>query len=236
MIKHKMKKIINTILFVLPLVIYSQDKVSGNNSNNKVNIPLISQLDDRFYVSALTFFKKLSTNGAGQELNISFELKNRSEKNINLDIVMVAYHQTDGVDKSQRRFIQYPTWREKDPEKLEINTLFQDSIPPMEPTKGEGKENENEFERVVALCTDGKIKGNSLVIKGINTGNVPVTKYEKMTMMNQPLKTMIFAKLNVAFNEDNKFFNNFGLILIDSQTKKVVYTQLYHFTKPFKIQ
>ena len=230
----KMKK---TLALIFTLALFGLF-ATGINSQQKVADT--SRIDPRFDLRNISFFKNIRPGKNGLELNAVFELHNRTEKELNLKISALAYHQRDLTVSARRKIVEYPQWRNRDLDKEKVFIIRHDVIPE---AKKEDIENADlypessfvPFHYFVSHVEKQK-SGLEIKIRGIDTDRVDDLFDDNVFLMHEMLKTTINFKLRTRYTEQNIFFNYFGLVITDAETGKVVFTQLYYFDKPFRIR
>jgi len=234
-----MKKIIilaifNAILFASS-VVYSQNVDSGSKKEKGFPYGIentSSKLDNRFDVHNYSFFKRLSSTGATQELNVNFELRNKTPDTIKLRVLFFAYHEKGTINKKLRRIVPYPKWRTKDLGKEDLQIVRMDTYPKVTENSEVAKYH---FPDLLQMMQDDSGLGEPIVLKGFSPDNTPIVDKQQIYVHCSALKTTVFGKLYVPFNEGNVFFNHFGLIIADVETGDVVYSQLIRFPNKFKV-
>ncbi len=86
----------------------------ASNANVK-DISPESRSDRRFQVRNMSFDLKVDPTGKGEILEVIFELRNATRRKINLKGYVIAYYETDMIDRATRDVIPYPIWRAHDP-------------------------------------------------------------------------------------------------------------------------
>lgn len=75
----------------------------------------IAVKDPRFVVSNVNFDRRYAPNGVGEFLDVVFDLRNLTSEPVEFYGYVMAFWETDAVDRNSRRLIPYPTWRTNDP-------------------------------------------------------------------------------------------------------------------------
>jgi len=75
----------------------------------------IAAADMRFSVGNINFDRRYAGNGLGEFLDVVFEVRNLTSQPFDLYGFVIAYYETDAVDRTTRSMIPYPSWRSNDP-------------------------------------------------------------------------------------------------------------------------
>lgn len=96
----------------------------------------IAVKDPRFVVSNVNFDRRYAPNGVGEFLDVVFDIRNLTSQPVELTAYVMAFWETDAVDRNSRRLIPYPTWRTNDPARSDFMvhyiTMTPRDIPPTE--------------------------------------------------------------------------------------------------------
>ncbi len=84
----------------------------GGFSANDYN-PL-ALVDSRFRVTNFNLDRRYAGNGHGEFLDVVFDVNNLTSENVRLYAYVVAFYETDAVNKRQRQWVPYPRWRDRD--------------------------------------------------------------------------------------------------------------------------
>lgn len=202
------------------------------------DLPVVSRNDARFSLKDATFFKRISTAGKGQELNVTFEVHNRVDQDIKLNLVLIAFHETTATDPTHRELVQYPEWRRDLDEEIKYIAMH-DIIPGISKDEIEHEAMPNQsfpsFVELLDHLDNNPTIGVSFTLRGIGTPAIERIEQENITIDMQSMKTTIWAKLRMGFDPSNRFFNHYGAILIDPESGQVVASRLYHFQHGFRI-
>lgn len=76
-----------------------------------------AKTDLRFKVQRLSVSLRVDPYARGEILDVFFNIENNTQKPIDLYGFVLAYHESDSVDRSTRLWIPYPDWRSHDPAK-----------------------------------------------------------------------------------------------------------------------
>ncbi|MBI3395885.1 MAG: hypothetical protein HY042_08625, partial [Spirochaetia bacterium] len=89
----------------------------------------ISITDTRFVVRNLNFDRRYAGNGLGEFLDVVFDIANLTSDPVDMYAYVLAYYETDAVDRAGRRLIPYPSWRINDPERNDFVVHFITTTP-----------------------------------------------------------------------------------------------------------
>ena len=230
-------KVIIIIVSVLVSGVFFARQLLAEEGNIK-SVPLNSSVyDDRFVIKNVSFFQRLES--VVTTLNLAAEIHNNTPEDIKLKVILIAFKQADNVNHLQRKLIKYPAWRERDLDKDQVKNILLDSIPPIDKNAVDANiKNSDEFptlQKYLQYISTNPDLGRDIVVKGINTGVSENSNNNKdIFIVNQALKTSMFAKLKVKFNPGNKFFDHAAIILVDPGQKKIVGAELFRFDGRFK--
>ena len=76
--------------------------------------PAGSRYDERFRVDRTTFLGRLQNDGKGNLLEVSFDILNRTKKDIKLRLMVLGMYEEDTTFTLHRQNIAYPQWRKAD--------------------------------------------------------------------------------------------------------------------------
>lgn len=130
-----MKKFVFLILFIFFFPLFAQNTTirdaNGNDqTSNKPDIIKIENYlpisieDPRINITEVSADKRFSPDGRGEILDIFFNIDNNISETIDIYIWVIAYYETNAVDKEERRIVPYPVWRIQDPDKRFFITRF----------------------------------------------------------------------------------------------------------------
>lgn len=130
-----MKKIILGFFFFLYGTLYAQNNtIRDANGNNQTttkpdvikieNYLPISIEDPRITITDVSVDRRFSPDGKGEIMDIFFNIDNNLSESIDVYIWVLAYYETDAVDKEERKIVPYPEWRVMDPDKRFFITRF----------------------------------------------------------------------------------------------------------------
>lgn len=214
---------------------FSASGIYSQNVQVKATPVTVSMSDERFSLSKVSFFKRLEKISA--TLNISFELINNTDKDIKLKVILIAFKRIDNRDKDMRKFIKYPSWRERDLDQEINKNIYLDSFPKIDKGAVDANFKEGnvypEFQQYIRYAENNPTIGSDITLQGINTGVATDSGSQEFYVLSEAMKSSVFGKLKVQFNRDNAFFNQFGIIIVDPEQKKVVSSELYFFDAPF---
>ncbi len=84
----------------------------------------VSMEDPKISVTDVSVDRRFSPDGKGEILDIFFNIDNNTSERIDLFVWVIAYYETDAVEKEERRIVPYPPWRVYDPDKRTYITRF----------------------------------------------------------------------------------------------------------------
>ncbi|MCS7204393.1 MAG: hypothetical protein NZ853_01710 [Leptospiraceae bacterium] len=84
----------------------------------------VSIEDPRIEVREISLDRRFSPDGKGEFLDIMFNIENMTNQKIDLYVWVIAYYETDAVDKEERLIVPHPTWRVYDPDKRFFLTRY----------------------------------------------------------------------------------------------------------------
>lgn len=144
-----------SLLFSQAPNISEQPATKTEVSTNKPKISIqdfnpISADDPRFTVSNYSLDRRYAPDGRGEILDVYFDITNNTSETLNFIGWVLAYNETDAVDREERSIIPYPTWRVENPDKrLFLNrfiTVTPQNIDPNELwTKGDSDYNRHYY-------------------------------------------------------------------------------------------
>lgn len=108
-------------------ILISQE-ITGNNEKPEQNSQPVKmypmkdywpmlQTDPRFKITGINVDRRFAKNGSGEFLDILFYLENLTSQQINLVGYVMAFWETNAIDKAAREYIPYPAWRKRDYDK-----------------------------------------------------------------------------------------------------------------------
>lgn len=220
--------------------------------------------DDRVSVENLSFWKKNATDGKGDYLELTFDIVNKTEDSIPLKMFIIGFNEKDLVDAEYRRYVEYPKWRVFDEDKKLHKLVLFNSIPeikhdevaafarkkeeavaknggfkpkeePAQPAGSKKKTTLKEFLAYVQYIHEKPESGIDVLLQGFED-----TKYTRKVepayrIEEKALKVNVWGKLLARYRVDRKFFNHVGLVLYDTEAKKIVHRQFYSINGRFKI-
>ncbi len=80
----------------------------------------ISIEDPRFTVRNVTFDRRAAGNGNGEFLDVVFDVINLTSNPVEIYAYVMAFYETDAVDRAGRTLIPYPVWRANDPARTDF--------------------------------------------------------------------------------------------------------------------
>jgi len=97
----------------------------------------LNRTSGRIYIDNITFSRRDSPAGLGEFLDVAFDVNNRTPDPVQLQAFVLAYVETNAVNKRMRRFIPYPSWRKHDPNKTDHFIIRAMSITPNDVDKNQ---------------------------------------------------------------------------------------------------
>jgi hypothetical protein len=220
--------------------------------------------DERVSVENLSFWKKNATDGKGDYLEFTFDIVNKTEDNIPLKMFVIAFNEKDLVDAQYRRYVEYPKWRVFDEDKQLHKIVLFNSIPetkhddvaafarkkeeavaknggfkPREaPSQSAGDKKKTtlgQFLSYVEYIHENPTSGLDVMLQGFEDTKFTRKVEPTYRIEEKALKVNVWGKLLSRYRVDRKFFNHIGLILYDTESKKIVHRQFYSINGRFKI-
>lgn len=255
-----LRKTIFAMLLATPLLFAQKKDETGTNAQ-----PSAGRIrDERVGVENMTFWKKNATDGKGDYLEFTFDIVNKTEDAIPLKMFIIAFNEKDLVDAEYRRYVEYPKWRKWDEDKKMHKLVLFNSIPetkhdevaafarkkeetiaknggfkpkeePVQPAGAKKKTTLKEFLNYVEYVHENPTSGLDVLLQGFEDAKFtrkvdPIYRIEE-----KALKTNVWGKLLAKYRVDRKFFNHIGLVLYDTEAKKIVHRQFYSINGKFKI-
>ena len=99
------------------------DKKADAGTDNKAvrlaieNYSPLAVVNDKFIISGINFDRRYAPTGLGEFLDVVFNIRNLTSGPVKLYGYIMAFHESDAVDKLHRRVVPYPSWRHYDPAK-----------------------------------------------------------------------------------------------------------------------
>jgi hypothetical protein len=227
-----------TSLIMLLISVAVLVNVKNSNAQDSAgNIPLeVNTVDERFSLDNVSFFKRLDNKSSN--LNISFDLRNKTENDIKLKVFLVAFRRIDSVDNNMRKYIKYPKWIKIDIDKEIQKNILLDSVPELDKNAVDSNIKEvrvfPEYQKYIQYINKNTEQGKDVIIPGFNSSSRVDDGTKEFYVVTSPLKTTVYGRLDVAYNETNDFFNHLGIIVVDPSEKKIVASRLFYFAKPMK--
>ncbi|MBN8219702.1 MAG: hypothetical protein J0L53_02195 [Spirochaetes bacterium] len=221
--------------------------------------------DERVTVENMTFWKKNATDGKGDYLEFTFDIVNKTEDNIPLKMFIIAFNERDLVDAEYRRYVEYPKWRKWDEDKKMHKLVLYNSIPETkheevaafarkkeeavaknggykpkeeEPQPAGNKKKSptlKQFLQYVQYIHENPNSGLDVMLQGFEDTKFTRKVEPTYRIEEKALKTNVWGKLLSRYRVDRKFFNHIGLVLYDTEAKKIVHRQFYSINGKFKI-
>ena len=198
--------------------------------------------DGRIFVNHFSLFKRFTSNGRGEYLEVLIDIENKTDEDLNFKFFVLGFHEVNKIDKAKRRYIPYPTWRERDFEAENLSIVYLDSIPKISEEKLKNfVPNLNKyasFLQYINYINKNPDDGIDVFISGLNGLGNKSSLYEgeKYSISNRRLGTSITLKLNTPYGAKARPFNHIGLILVDMASKKVAYRQFYKIKGKIKVR
>lgn len=257
-----LRKLIFLTLTAAPLV-FAQDnagKVSPPDAQ-----PAGGQIrDERVSVENLSFWKKNATDGKGDYLELTFDIVNKTEDSIPLKMFIIGFNEKDLIDAQYRRYVEYPKWRRFDEDKQLHKIVLFNSIPEIKhedvaayakkkeeavaknggfkpredepaPAGAKNKTTLKQFLHYVQYIHEKPESGVDILLQGFEDAKYTRKVEKAYRIEEKALKTNVWGKLLSRYRVDRKFFNHVGLVLYDTEAKKIVHRQFYSINGRFKI-
>ncbi|MCB1199406.1 MAG: hypothetical protein KDK41_02075 [Leptospiraceae bacterium] len=77
--------------------------------------------------------------------------------------------------------------------------------------------------------------GIDILVQGMENSKAQTLTEANYTTISQALKSSIWGQIYSRYTTQRKFFNHFGVVLYDTDEKKVVYRQFFNFKRKMKI-
>ncbi len=202
---------------------------------------VVSRTDARITLGDASFVKRLATDGLGQVLDVTFEIYNNTDRDIKLNLVMVAFHETTLVDATHRGLVEYPKWRKRDLEAEVKYIVMHDVTPDIErdtftQTDMHDYASFPSFLDLLLYLDENPGTGVNFILPGTQSGSLERMEASNLVLDMQPMKTSVWAKFRMGFDARNRFFNYYGVVVTDPESGKVITSRLYHFTAPFTVR
>jgi len=212
-----MKRFVSFLLFFLSLTLFGQNppirettteqpKEKGDIIKIQDYFP-VSMEDPKISVTEVSVDRRFSPDGKGEILDIFFNIDNNTSERIDLFVWVIAYYETDAVEKEERRIVPYPTWRVYDPDKRTYITRFIKITPkdiPIDKIWNPEDPDYQKYHNVIKRMRD--VVGNLKVIGDVYP---PVWKYVSYIMRypTQGVPTIMYGDLGPT--PDKLLFTNF---------------------------
>jgi len=212
-----MKRFVSFLLFFLSLTLFGQNppirettteqpKEKGDIIKIQDYFP-VSMEDPKISVTEVSVDRRFSPDGKGEILDIFFNIDNNTSERIDLFVWVIAYYETDAVEKEERRIVPYPTWRVYDPDKRTYLTRFIKITPkdiPIDKIWNPEDPDYQKYHNVIKRMRD--VVGNLKVIGDVYP---PVWKYVSYIMRypTQGVPTIMYGDLGPT--PDKLLFTNF---------------------------
>jgi hypothetical protein len=212
-----MKRFVSFLLFFLSLTLFGQNppirettteqpKEKGDIIKIQDYFP-VSMEDPKISVTDISVDRRFSPDGKGEILDIFFNIDNNTSERIDLFVWVIAYYETDAVEKEERRIVPYPTWRVYDPDKRTYLTRFIKITPkdiPIDKIWNPEDPDYQKYHNVIKRMRN--VVGNLKVIGDVYP---PVWKYVSYIMRypTQGVPTIMYGDLGPT--PDKLLFTNF---------------------------
>jgi hypothetical protein len=212
-----MKRFVSFLLFFLSLTLFGQNppirettteqpKEKGDIIKIQDYFP-VSMEDPKISVTDVSVDRRFSPDGKGEILDIFFNIDNNTSERIDLFVWVIAYYETDAVEKEERRIVPYPTWRVYDPDKRTYLTRFIKITPkdiPIDKIWNPEDPDYQKYHNVIKRMRN--VVGNLKVIGDVYP---PVWKYVSYIMRypTQGVPTIMYGDLGPT--PDKLLFTNF---------------------------
>ena len=197
-----MKQFLISFFVIIPVVLFSQDKSSGDRLDAKKK-PVVSVSSDLFNLKNLTF-TKFQYDMSGESLETVFQIENTTHVPLELYIFVIATYEQEHVKKSSFEFPDI-----EDPTLIKNIQTYPDDLANFEYTEAD----ENGVDKKTYQKYPKNIKA------GIeqDTGK-PYVVYEKSIF-----RIKHFSK----FRKNYYFFNAITILVFDAEDEKLVFSQNY---------
>ena len=230
----------------------SQEKAKTDQTSGRSEHVTGILHDDRFKIENLSFLRRYAPSGRGEFFEVIFDIVNKDIDTLDLKIFIIGFHEKTGADLEYRKRTPYPSWRKRDLEKEIHRITYLDSIPPI--NSADVEPFETQVDKAVSALSIKKVypaflayvkyveqnseSGIPVKLYGIENepavGTTRSVKYCKIT--EGPLKTNISGTLFTKYHPDvykiPDFFNHIGIVIYDTELKKVVHREFYKFNLP----
>jgi len=152
----------------------SDGKGGGEVANLSTYNPIAIQ-DVRFRVSNLNFVRRFDSIGQGEFLDVILDITNNTTERINFRIFVLAFYETDAVNKQGREWVPYPTWRKYDPDKTNYITYSMAITPKDIPENQIWNENDPDYWRYKNMTN--RIKDSAATTEIVYESLPPYWKY-----------------------------------------------------------
>jgi hypothetical protein len=212
-----MKRFVSFLLFFLSLTLFGQNppirettteqpKEKGDIIKIQDYFP-VSMEDPKISVTDVSVDRRFSPDGKGEILDIFFNIDNNTSERIDLFVWVIAYYETDAVEKEERRIVPYPTWRVYDPDKRTYITRFIKITPkdiPIDKIWNPEDPDYQKYHNVIKRMRN--VVGNLKVIGDVYP---PVWKYVSYIMRypTQGVPTIMYG--DIGPTPDKLLFTNF---------------------------
>lgn len=259
-----LRKTIFAILLAAPLI-FAQNAEKKDAATGTQAQPAGGRIrDERLSVDNMSFWKKFATDGKGEYLEFTFDIVNKTEEPIPLKMFVIAFNEKDVVDAEYRRYVEFPKWRVFDEDKRLHKIMLMSSIPEFDaakqsevtafardkekkaaeigqyklaeqPAQPKGKVTLQDFLRYVQYIHEKPESGVDVLLQGFENTKFTRKAESNYRLEEKSLKVNVWGKLLAKYRVDRKFFNHLGVVLYDTEAKKIVHRQFYSINGRFKI-
>ena len=131
--------------------------------------------DYRLDVEKVNFYKRFDTNGAGEFLDVGFDVVNNSATTMQLYGYVVAYYESNAVNDEARRLVPYPSWRSRDYDR-EARIVHYVSITPKDINENDIW-NENDPDYISYMQLVSRMRNSFATNNAISFVRPPIWKY-----------------------------------------------------------
>ncbi len=199
------------------------------------------------------FWKKIAPSGRGEFLELSFDVVNKTDVNIPLRMFIIGFHETDEkIESLHRKYNEYPVWRTYDIDAEKKKIVFFQSIPEIATSdvsawKGKEVPEEQKMSRwrkpvyesfidYVNYIEQNPDAGIEIPLQGMENTETKNLKTDIYNVVSKSQKTTVWANLYSRRAATQRFFNHVGIILYDTEEKKVIFRQFYTINDKIKIR
>ena len=198
-----------------------------------------AKYNKKLSVSNYSFSRKFASHGKGEFLELSFDIQNKMDENVNLKMYIIGFYQSDKSVSQERKWIGYPEWRKRDIDKEQEVIYHLDSIPKIDKGKidpdKKGLYEYPTFTQYLKYLAENADTGLALKLPGLEGTKEGLITGSNYNITMSPLKTTVFAKLYSPYGSQKYQFNYLGVVLYDTDLNEIVYRQFLKFNTKLKI-